>query len=384
MNAPDVLVVGAGITGAAAAFALAEAGHRVEIIDAHGPAAMASGWTLAGVRQSGRHPAELPLARAAVALWPDLAERLGAPTGYLRGGNLRLARTEAEVATVRALVADQRAAGLELSWLDPGDLRDLAPNLSHAILGASFCATDGHADPNATVAAYLGAARRLDARTGWGERLIALETGGGRITAAVTDGRRIVPGAVVLATGIEVNAHLGPLGAMIPLRRPIVTLVQTAPVALRFPFVIGVANADFALRQEASGRLRFTSGAEDFAGEVEHDGARPVVRPTLTSVAATLGRAAALLPGAARAPLNAVWGGLLDLTPDALPVIDMHPACANLVLAAGFSGHGFGIGPVTGALAADLVMGRTPAHPLHPFSFGRFAGAPNAELSLPG
>jgi sarcosine oxidase, subunit beta len=89
----DVVVVGAGISGAATAFELALAGVSVTLLDRFGPAAMGSGWTLAGVRQSGRHPAELPLARAAVADWEILAEKLGAPTQYRQDGNLRLART---------------------------------------------------------------------------------------------------------------------------------------------------------------------------------------------------------------------------------------------------------------------------------------------------
>ena len=92
--APDALVVGAGVTGLSAALALARAGARVEVLERHVPGAMASGWTLAGVRQSGRHPAELPLARRAVSLWRELDERLDAPTGYRQGGNLRLARNE--------------------------------------------------------------------------------------------------------------------------------------------------------------------------------------------------------------------------------------------------------------------------------------------------
>src|SRR3954471_13598494 len=103
----DVVVIGAGISGAAAAWELARDGVAVTLLDRYGPAAMASGWTLAGVRQSGRHPAELPLARAAVALWGELDGRLGADVRYRRRGNLRLARTEAEIPVIERLVAEQ-------------------------------------------------------------------------------------------------------------------------------------------------------------------------------------------------------------------------------------------------------------------------------------
>ena len=116
-QAYDAVVVGAGISGAAAAYELAAAGCSVVLLDRFGPAAMASGWTLAGVRQSGRHAAELPLAKAAVQRWGTLADELDAPTGYRRTGNLRCARTPAEVAIIRNLVTAQAAAGLELSFL---------------------------------------------------------------------------------------------------------------------------------------------------------------------------------------------------------------------------------------------------------------------------
>jgi sarcosine oxidase, subunit beta len=385
MAAPDVLVIGAGITGAAAALALAEAGARVEVIDRWGPAAMASGWTLAGVRQSGRDPAELPLALAAVAQWPGLAERLGAETHYRQQGNLRLARTEAEVPVIRALVDSQRAAGLDLRYLHGNDaVRAMAPALSRDILAASLCPTDGHADPVATVAAFLGAARRASAVLSMGETVSRLETAGGRVTGAVTPSRRIAAGAVILAGGVMVNDLLGPLGLAIPLRLPMVTVIRTAPLPPMIAQVLGVANADMALRQEVTGHLRLTSGAEDWSGAIEEEAGRPLARPALGRVAETVARVGAVLPALREAGLSAVWGGVLDLTPDALPVIDRAPGLDNLVLAAGFSGHGFGIGPVTGPLAADLALGRAPAHPLDAFRWDRFGAAGMAPLTLHG
>jgi sarcosine oxidase subunit beta len=113
----DVVVIGSGISGAAAAYELAKDGVDVVLLDRFGPAAMASGWTLAGVRQSGRHAAELPLAKAAVEIWSSLAEELDGPTGYRRDGNLRLARTPDEVPVIRDLVAEQSQAGLDLELL---------------------------------------------------------------------------------------------------------------------------------------------------------------------------------------------------------------------------------------------------------------------------
>src|ERR1700761_7939225 len=139
----DVVIIGAGISGAATAYELATAGLDVVLLDRYAPAAMASGWTLAGVRQSGRDPAELPLARAAVEIWGTLAERLDAPTHYRRHGNLRIAHSEADMASLPAMVAEQSAAGLPISLLHGADaVRAIAPAVAPEIAGASFCPSD--------------------------------------------------------------------------------------------------------------------------------------------------------------------------------------------------------------------------------------------------
>ena len=380
---PDVLVIGAGITGTSAALELVGSGARVEVIDSYGPAAMASGWTLAGVRQSGRHPAELPLARAAVEIWAGLDELLGATTGYRRSGNLRLARNESEIDTLRALVASQTAAGLPLDFLpDLRGVREIAPALSDKVLAASFCPTDGHADPVATVEAYARSAEALGARLSFGEKVLHLEREGENIVRVVTDRRTLSPGAVLIAAGFLVNDLLGPLGQEIPLRRPMVTVLRSAPCTPLLTPVLGVANADMAARQDISGRIRVTSGAEDWPGEIVTTDDRPTIRPRMRGVRETINKVSNVLPGFAELELAGVWAGALDLTPDALPVIDRVPGLANVVVAAGFSGHGFGIGPVTGPIAARLVLGKPPGHPIDSFRFDRFARSTAAPAPL--
>jgi len=378
----DVVVIGAGISGAATAYNIAGSGMSVMLIDRWGPAAMASGWTLAGVRQSGRHAAELPLAQAAVADWEVLADRLGAPTRYTQQGNLRLARTDADLAQLAIMVAEQRQAGLDLVMLDQTALRDRAPAIAHNVLGASFCPTDGHADPQATVAAFVAAAERAGAILRFGEAVVAIETDGGRVCAVRTEQGRIHCSRVVMTTGVMGNALLAPLGLSVPMTPRAVTLLRTAPVAPVLAQVVGVADASCAGRQEVDGRFRFTGAGEPFAGTLDFpDGAvmgdrraGPRLMPRVSEVARVADVFGALVPAAHAAPLDECWVGLIDSTPDALPVIEASAAVPGLVLGMGFSGHGFCLGPVTGRLLAALARDEPPNLPIEAFALDRFAG----------
>ncbi|WP_319529725.1 FAD-binding oxidoreductase [uncultured Cohaesibacter sp.] len=382
-SSSDVIIVGAGITGLSAAVELAERGVRTKLIDAYGPAALASGWTLAGVRQSGRHPAELPLAKLAVSLWPTLHEKLGAETGYRQHGNLRLARSEAEIETIRQLVKDQASIGLELSFLDDiKAIRAIAPALSEDVMAASFCPTDGHADPLMVAEAYLTRARALGVDICFGERVTDLVVANGRVTDVVTDKTTHAAGSVLLATGFLSNPLLAPLGIALPLRKPIVTVIQTAPCAPTLAPVLGVANADMAARQELSGRFRVTSGMEDWTGSLIEEEGKARIRPNVRSIEATIAKVARVLPMLRDLEIEKIWAGALDLTPDALPVIDFAKGIDNLVIAAGFSGHGFAIGPVTGPLAAQTLIGREPDLDISAFRLERFDTMTGAEASL--
>ena len=385
METADVVVIGGGISGAAAAYELARSRLDVVLVERFGLAAMASGWTLAGVRQSGRHPAELPLAQAAVARWAGLDEELEAETGYRRHGNMRLARDTAEIAIIRKLVEDQRAQGLELDFLpDTGTVREREPNLAKTVLAAAFCPSDGSADPIASVEAMAAAARRHGARLRLGERVLEIEAATGAVAAVRTGKRRIATRHVVLACGAFGNELLAPFGLAVPIRQPMVTVLLSAPMPPMLGPVLGVANADMAGRQQRDGRLRVTSGAGDWHGQIATEPA-PRVPPTAGSIATVVEKLRHVLPAFAECPIEAAWAGLLDLTPDALPVLDHVPGVDGLVTTMGFSGHGFALGPVTGMIAAGLVQGQPSAFDLTPFRFDRFdTNAAEEELTLHG
>jgi sarcosine oxidase subunit beta len=361
----------------AAAYELAGAGASVTLVEQGTLANMASGWTLAGVRQSGRDPAELPLAMVAVARWGTLGEELGADLEYRRGGNLRLAMTEAQVEPTREMVAEQQRLGLALDFLpDNRAVREVAPAIAGSVLAASYCPTDGHANPNRTVGAYGRAAERLGARLLTGTTVTGIDADNGRVRGVRTSAGDIAADVVVVTAGVFSGRLVAPLGIDLPIDVARVAVVQTTPRPPLLQQVLGTGAADFAGRQEVGGRFRFTDGGTPWPHSLDAlaDGFETVL-PTTRTVASALASATAALPALADARVAHVWGGLLDMTPDALPIIERAPDVEGLVIAAGFSGHGFCLGPVTGQIIRDLVVeGETP-FPIAAFRGDRFGGA---------
>jgi sarcosine oxidase subunit beta len=383
----DVVIVGGGISGTAATYELARAGAAVTLLEKGDLASMASGWTLAGVRQSGRHPAELALAMAAVRRWRGLADELGAEVEYRQEGNLRLARTPEEIPVIADLVRSQQALGLDLTLLpDTAAVRGVAPALSDTVLAASYCPSDGHANPNLAVRAFAAAAERHGAEIRTGIEVRAIQATGGRVEGVATTAGPVPADAVVVAAGIHSAALLEPLGLELPLAVWHATIVQTVPLPPLIRQVLGVANADFAGRQEVSGRFRMSGDGTPWRwpdGTPTRSIHADLIQPPAASVAAAISRGAEVVPALERAGVARVWGGLIDMTPDGLPILARVPEVDGLVVAAGFSGHGFCLGPVTGQIIRELVTAGRASLPLEPFRLSRFAGAksvPTATL----
>ena len=384
MEAFDIAIIGGGISGTAAAYELAKTGARVILLERGDLASMASGWTLAGVRQSGRHPAELPLAQHAVRRWERLAEELGVDVEYRQEGNLRLARTEDEVATIQALVDDQRGAGLDVTFLpDNAAVREIAPALAESIVAASWCPSDGHANPTATVRAFAAAAERHGATIRTGTTVEEIIVASGRVRGVRTEDEAITADTVILAAGVYSDRLLEALGIDLPLTIRHVSAVQSVPLPPMLGPVLGTAKAEFAGRQQADGRLRFTGGIRPWTGK-EAGTFADAVQPPADAVASTIQRGIEIIPSLATTPIARVWGGLIDMSPDALPVIDRSGEIEGLIVAAGFSGHGFCLGPTTGQLLCELATRGESSLPLDAFRLNRFTSADAAVTELHG
>jgi sarcosine oxidase subunit beta len=187
-----------------------------------------------------------------------------------------------------------------------------------------------------------------------------------------------------VAAGVHTPDLLAGAGVHLPLRLHHVAVLQTVPLPPFMRQVFGTAKADGSGRQEVDGRVRVTSGVQPWA-KADTAWRDDDVMPSASTVAAVIARAGRVIDGFGDLPVARVWGGLIDQTPDALPVLDTPAQAEGLVVAAGFSGHGFALGPVTGEILRDLCLDRKPAFDLAPFRLSRFnAGRADREVTLLG
>lgn len=369
----EAIVIGGGITGVATAYELGKLGVKVTLLERERIGAMGTGWTMAGVRQSGRLAPELPIAREAIRRWETLGDELGADIDYRQNGNFRLAVDDEQAATIKQVVADGQAAGIDLRWMDADETHQLAPELTDAVVGASNCPTDGHADNHKTVEAYARAVERQGATVRAGVEVLKLATDGNRVTGVTTTAGDIAADVVVVAAGIYTTPLLEPLGLQLP------TQIILCPVAETFPSehfrltpVIGMADGSFAGLQLVDGTVRFI-GAPELWNDRPHTPANTAL--SVEQVGAMMINGYRVLPNLARLRVSRIWGGLIETTPDLLPVLDAPAEYEGLVIGAGFSGHGFGIGPMSGEILANLATrGSDDRFDLEPFRLGRFAG----------
>ena len=369
---PDVAIVGAGITGCATAYELSKFGLKVQVFEKYFPAAMASGWTLAGIRQSGRHRSELPLALYSIKKWQTLSDELDYDIAFTQNGNLRLARDLIEEAMIEELVQEQKLDGLDIIHLSNNkEIKEIAPLISDDIHSASFCATDGHADPIATVNAYKLAAERNNCTFCLGETVEKLKIEKGRLMGLETSKRTVNVNICLLTGGVLTNNLLADTGTYIPFSTPIVSVIQTEPMKEKLHQVIGVGNGNLSLRQEKNGTFRISSGAQKGDYRLIEKNRKPQALPSLKNIHSTLGLVFNILPILKTSLIKNYWGGILDLTPDGLPVLDRVSEVEGLVVGAGFSGHGFGTAPANSHILSNIVLGVNSKIPFGPFSLER-------------
>ncbi|WP_405020355.1 FAD-binding oxidoreductase [Kitasatospora sp. NBC_00070] len=373
----DVLVIGAGVVGAACAYYAARSGLTVTVVD-RGP--VAGGTTGAGegnLLVSDKEPGpELDLALLSTGLWRTIAEELGERLEYEAKGGLVVASAEAGMTALRAFAAEQAKAGVVSAEI-PGDrLAELEPHLAPGLAGGFHYVQDAQVQP-ALAAAHLlrasGASIRL------GETVTAIRTGpSGEVLGVTTDRGRIDAPAVINAAGTWGGELAGLAGVALPVlpRRGFVLVTEPLPRIVRHKVYAADYVADVASGSAALQTSAVVEGTP--AGPVLIGASRERVGFDRTLSVEVLHRlaanAAALFPVLRTVAVQRAYRGFRPYLPDHLPAIGADPRVPGLYHACGHEGAGIGLAPATGLLIARQLTGERPELDLTPFRADRFDG----------
>jgi D-hydroxyproline dehydrogenase subunit beta len=389
----EVIVVGAGIVGAAVARELAVRGVAVTLLDrgavSSGTTGLGEGNVLCSDKDAGP---ELELARAGLALYGEVAERLGEEARIRRKGALIVHPDEETWAAEPARLERVAIPGARLVAAD--EVRRLEPELTGPVHGASLFPDDLQCDPRAIARALAREAAHAGAtiREGCAVEAIAVAGGdeprlvrgdepslvGAGVSGVIAGGERFVAGAVVIAAGPWSAALAASAGLPLPLeprKGQLVRLTAPAPGLIRHKVVDGsylasVTSVDAGL--EVSTVVETTYDGDMLVGSSrERRGFDTSVDAAVTD--AMVRRAARLFPRLQELPRAATWAGLRPWLPDHLPAIGPSRAVPGLWLATGHEGAGVALGPVTGRLVAQLYAGEPPVVDPAPFDPDRFA-----------
>lgn len=363
----DIVIVGSGIVGCGTAYNLALKGYSVTVLEKN--LSIGDGGSTrngGGVRQSGRKTEELPIARYSVnELWPNLSSRLGIDTEYCQQGNLRLGKTSKDIEDLEAIVKRSKAQGLDIRMLTGNQAREINPYLSGEVIGASWCPTDGHANPLKVTLGYYMKAKALGVSFITDEEVIQFGMANGSLKYVHTNHHEYECSRVLVCAGYESIQLLSPYSIQLPMTKLVLDVLVTEKKEKMFDQMLGTAGADFYGHQAKNGSFIFggTAGIteasySDFTQGID-------MKDTCKGVVG-------YLPSLKDIKVVRSWTGEIDVMSDHMPVISPIDQIPGLTLACGFTGHGFGIGPAVGEMLSEMITERPTTLNMKAFSYKRF------------
>ncbi len=366
MTPVDAIVIGGGLVGCSAALHLRKMGQSVTLIERRTCGSQASGVNYGGVRQQGRHSAELPIARRSRRIWDNLGTLIGETCEFEPTGHLKLARNEAEIDDLSAFANAAKNHDLRVELVDRKTLRKRYPWLGSNIAGGSFCAEDGHANPRLVAPAFARTAASLGATIKEHAEVVSARFDGANFEVALADGNILLSRHLINTTGAWGSAISDWFDEPVPEDVMAPNMCVTEPLPYFMRPNLGICGGDVYVRQIRRGNVIFGAGVGVADRDAIH--ARPLSRVTVQAAALAI----ELVPSLRHAYLIRSWSGIEGVMPDGLPVIGESVTTPGLFHAFGFSGHGFQMAPAVGAILAELcVDGDTPI-PIEPFRIDRF------------
>ncbi len=375
----DVVIVGGGIEGAAAAWSLSQRGvTNVLVAERNTVASGMTGKSSGIVRCHYGVSSLAAMATVGLEVFEKAEEIFGTDIGFRQTGYVVGVGAQ-NVESMRKSLAAQRAVGVQTEEIEPSDVAGMWPFADLSPFAAfGWEPRGGYGDAYRTAQAFAAAARAAGVRIRQGTPVTGLMIDGDAVAGVrLADGSTVAAGTVVVATGVWTKPFLEPYGVDVPIRvirEQIVTIDPglDAEATSSLPVFSDLVSLQY-VRPEVGGDILF--GNSDLSDVDEADPDNYLNRASEQFVDLTVDKVGTRFPGFGDASIRASYAGCYDVTPDWNPVIGTT-GIDGLFVAAGFSGHGFKIAPAVGRLVADLVVDGRSADPRIPetdFRLSRFA-----------
>ncbi len=412
----DVVVIGGGIVGVSTAWFLAKQGVSVALCEKGHIAGEQSGRNWGWVRIQGRDTREIPMMQESLRIWSGLKDEIGEDVGFTRGGCFFTANSEKQLEALGAWLDTSAEFGIDSRLLSKAELKKHIIGAAIDWSGALYTETDGRAEPQKAAPAIARAAVRSGATILTACAVRGIETTGGRVSSVVTEHGTIKTSLVLCAAGAWTSLFCRSLGIDVPQLKVRGTVARTAPaenvlngnvfddrlgIRRRQDGGYSIAHGSVlehlvtpssfryfpkftaALRQELK-ILRISVGRE-FVEEWRTPKTWPLDKPSPFEATRVLNPKPSkrvlrgirrnldtIFPALAATPIVESWAGMIESSPDVVPIIDAIDSLPGFHLATGFSGHGFGIGPGAGKVVAALLTDEDPGIDLAPLRLSRF------------
>ncbi len=363
----SVVIIGGGIIGCCIAYNLAKLGCKdVVLFEKNSLSSGATGRCGAGIRQQFGTKMNCILARESIKIFENLSQELDYDIELNQGGYLILAYTEKEVNQFKKNVALERSLNIDARFISADEAKEIVPTLNtEGILAATFCPTDGHANPFKTNFAYAEAAQRLGVKIYTFTEVKEIETENNKIVAVKTDKEKILTPIVVNAAG----GYSGTIGKMAGVDLQVYSqrhqILVTEPLDPLFRPMLMSFSRNFYCQQTPHGSILMGCGdpnePKGYDIGASWQFAREIAQKMTT-----------IVPLLKEVSMIRQWAGLYNMSPDAQPILGEHPQVEGFYMAIGFSGHGFMLAPVTSKLIAELILEGKTSLPIDKLDIGRF------------
>jgi len=363
----DIVIIGGGVVGCSIAYNLAKLGAKnIILLEKNTLASGATGRCGAGIRQQFGTKMNCILARESIKIFENLSQELEYDIELNQGGYLILAYTEKEVNQFKKNVALEQSLNIKVRFITVEEAKEIVPPLNtEGILAATFCPTDGHANPFKTNFAYAEAAERLGVKIYTFTEVKEIETENHKIVAVNTDKGKVLTPIVVNAAG----GYSGIIGKMVGVDLPVYSqrhqILITEPLDPLFRPMLMSFSRNFYCQQTPHGSIIMGFGDPNERKDGDIGSSWQFAQEMAQKMTA-------VLPLLKEVSMVRQWAGLYNMSPDAQPILGEHPQIEGFYIAIGFSGHGFMLAPITSKLIAELILKRKTSLPIDKLEIGRF------------